>query len=39
VNLAGKGIHPDVRASDDPRTKTDEAMQRAFGVLAGQAQG
>ncbi len=38
VNLAGKGIHPDVRASDDPRTKTDEAMQRAFGVLAGQAQ-
>jgi len=39
VNLAGKGIHPDVHASDDPQTKSDEAMQRAFQVLAGQAQG
>jgi carboxyl-terminal processing protease len=38
-NLAGKGIHPDVPARDDPRTRTDEAMQRAFGVLAGRAQG
>lgn len=35
VNLAGKGIHPDVYARDNPRTRTDEAMQTAFGVLAG----
>lgn len=39
VNLAGKGIHPDVPARDNPQTRSDEAMQRAFGVLAGQAQG
>jgi carboxyl-terminal processing protease len=39
VNLAGKGIHPDVQARDDLRTKVDEGMQRALRVLAGQAQG
>jgi carboxyl-terminal processing protease len=39
VNLAGKGIHPDVRASDDPQTRSDEAIQRAFTVLAAQGQG
>lgn len=31
------GIHPDVRASDDPATKADEGMQRAFEVLASRA--
>ncbi len=39
TNLAGKGIHPDVRARDDLRTKRDEAMRRALGVLAGQVEG
>jgi carboxyl-terminal processing protease len=37
VNLAqSHGIHPDVKAKDDPATKTDEARERAFGVLANQ---
>jgi len=37
VNLAeSKGIHPDVKVNDDPRTRTDEAIRRGFGVLAGQ---
>jgi len=37
VNLAeSHGIHPDVKALDDPKTAADEARQRAFGVLAGQ---
>jgi carboxyl-terminal processing protease len=37
VNLAeSHGIHPDVKAQDDPKTKADEAEQRALGVLAGQ---
>jgi carboxyl-terminal processing protease len=37
VNLAeSHGIHPDVKAQDDPKTKADEAKQRALGVLAGQ---
>jgi carboxyl-terminal processing protease len=36
VNLAkSHGIHPEVQAKDDPRTKADEAEERAFGVLAG----
>jgi carboxyl-terminal processing protease len=39
TNLAGKGIHPDVRAKDDLRTRADEAIQRALGVLAGQVEG
>jgi carboxyl-terminal processing protease len=35
VNLAkSQGIHPDVQASDDPSTSTDEALQRALAVLA-----
>jgi carboxyl-terminal processing protease len=39
VNLArSKGIHPDVKASDDPATPADEAKQRALEVLAGQAE-
>ena len=37
VNLAkSHGIHPDVKAQDDPATPVDEAKQRALGVLAGQ---
>jgi carboxyl-terminal processing protease len=37
VNLArSHGIHPDVPASDDPRTRRDEALERALGVLATQ---
>jgi carboxyl-terminal processing protease len=37
VNLAkSHGIHPDVKAKDDPATPVDEAKQRALGVLAGQ---
>jgi carboxyl-terminal processing protease len=39
VNLAGKGIHPDVYARDNPRTRRDEAMQRALEVLAHQVRG
>ena len=34
VNLAeSKGIHPDVKAKDNPATAADEAEQRAFEVL------
>jgi carboxyl-terminal processing protease len=33
-NLAGRGIRPDVRALDLPRTAHDEARERAFDVLA-----
>jgi carboxyl-terminal processing protease len=37
VNLAkSKGIHPDVKALDDPNTAADEAEARAFEVLAAQ---
>jgi carboxyl-terminal processing protease len=36
TNLAGRGIHPDVRARDLPQTSRDEALQRALGVLAAQ---
>jgi carboxyl-terminal processing protease len=37
VNLAtSHGIHPDVKVKDDLKTPTDEAKQRALGVLAGQ---
>jgi carboxyl-terminal processing protease len=40
VNLAkSHGIHPDVKAKDDPTTPADEARQRALGVLAGQIGG
>lgn len=34
VNLAGNGIRPDVAARDRPRTKRDEALDRALEVLA-----
>jgi carboxyl-terminal processing protease len=34
VNLAGDGIVPDVRARDLPGTAADEALERAYGVLA-----
>lgn len=38
VNLAeSKGIHPDVKVADNPRTRADEPLQRALGVLAGEA--
>jgi carboxyl-terminal processing protease len=36
VNLAGKGIHPDIEAPDVPRTARDEALDRALGLLSGQ---
>ncbi|HEX3174909.1 MAG TPA: S41 family peptidase [Solirubrobacterales bacterium] len=36
VNLAGKGIRPDVRAPDQPRTARDEGLERALGLLAGE---
>ncbi|MGN6276486.1 MAG: S41 family peptidase [Solirubrobacterales bacterium] len=37
VNLAkSHGVHPDVKAVDNPATKVDEAKQRALGVLAAQ---
>jgi carboxyl-terminal processing protease len=40
VNLArSHGIHPDVKASDDPQTPADEGKARALGVLAGRVGG
>lgn len=37
VNLAeSHGIHPEVKVQDNPKTKVDEAEQRALEVLAGQ---
>jgi len=37
VNLArSRGVHPDVRAKDDPQTAPDEALDRALKVLAAQ---
>ena len=37
VNLAkSHGIHPDVKAKDEPASPVDEAKQRALGILAGQ---
>jgi len=39
ANLAeSKGIHPDVKARDLPRTGRDEALERALRVLATEAQ-
>jgi carboxyl-terminal processing protease len=38
VNLAGKGIHPDVKAPDLPGTARDEGLERALGLLANEAQ-
>jgi carboxyl-terminal processing protease len=34
-NLNGRGVRPDVRAQDDPATRTDEALTRALAALAG----
>jgi carboxyl-terminal processing protease len=34
VNLAGRGVHPDVPVKDLPATARDEALQRALGVAA-----
>jgi carboxyl-terminal processing protease len=35
TSLAGEGIHPDVRAEDDPKTRgRDEGLHRALQVLA-----
>jgi carboxyl-terminal processing protease len=40
VNLArSHGIHPDVKASDDPETPADEGKERALSVLVGQVEG
>jgi len=36
TNLAGKGIHPDVRAPDLPGTSRDEGLERALEVLSAQ---
>jgi carboxyl-terminal processing protease len=36
VNLAGKGIQPDVHVRDLPETSKDEALERALEVLASQ---
>jgi carboxyl-terminal processing protease len=36
VSLAGTGIKPDVHALDNPKTKRDEALQRAYAVLSGE---
>ncbi|HET8639751.1 MAG TPA: S41 family peptidase [Solirubrobacterales bacterium] len=36
VNLAGKGIQPDIHVRDLPDTPMDEALERALGVLAAQ---
>jgi carboxyl-terminal processing protease len=35
-NLAGKGIHPEVRVRDLPETARDEGLERALGVLAAE---
>jgi carboxyl-terminal processing protease len=35
ISLAPRGIQPDVRAKDNPRTKVDEGLRRALRVLAG----
>jgi carboxyl-terminal processing protease len=34
ISLTGKGIQPDVRAVDDPKTPQDEALRKALAVLA-----
>jgi carboxyl-terminal processing protease len=31
----GRGLEPDVRATDDPKTRRDEALDKALDVLAG----
>jgi carboxyl-terminal processing protease len=37
VSLAGKGIPPDVKARDNPKTHADEAVNKALAVLAEKA--
>jgi carboxyl-terminal processing protease len=37
TSLAGKGIVPDVRARDNPKTPQDEALQKGLAVLAEKA--
>jgi carboxyl-terminal processing protease len=37
-SLAGKGVKPDVRAADDPRTRPDEGLRRALAVLGRELQ-
>jgi carboxyl-terminal processing protease len=37
TSLAGKGIIPDVRAADDPKTTPDEGLEKALAVLAEKA--
>jgi carboxyl-terminal processing protease len=39
VNLAGRGIHPDVRVRDLPATARDEVLDRALELLAAVQQG
>jgi carboxyl-terminal processing protease len=34
TSLANKGIHPDVKAADRPKTKPDEGLRQALAVLA-----
>ena len=34
TSLTGKGIKPDVKAVDDPKTPQDEALRKALAVLA-----
>jgi carboxyl-terminal processing protease len=36
-NLGGKGLEPDVEATDNPKTARDEALDRALRTLAGKA--
>jgi carboxyl-terminal processing protease len=36
TNLAGEGIHPDVKVRDVPGTSRDEGLERALGVLAAE---
>jgi carboxyl-terminal processing protease len=38
-NLAGKGVHPDVKAGDNPKTPADEALDSAFGTLSRELNG
>jgi carboxyl-terminal processing protease len=38
TNLAGKGIHPDVRAPDLPGTPRDEGLEKALAMLSAEAQ-
>jgi carboxyl-terminal processing protease len=39
TSLAGRGVPPDVRALDDPETRSDEGLTRAFRTLAAMTGG